>query len=246
MRRINPWKLFNGAFLPNWLLVRQELTHGAKVAYARLTEYAGNKGYAFPAEKTLAVSIGVSHRQCQRYVAELISHKLVETEDQGMGRAQRYFFLEHPWMSLRDDIYVVPETTDMSHLLRDSIKETQNSMQPPRQKRRANVPFVKFSEQEWDESSIWLKRFLEEKQTTFVSPESKRLLCNLGWWLAVDEATGDIINPQVLEREFARMKVWLLENPKKAPKEDGVLRFVHNWLQNVRRMKDGSQVFSNR
>jgi len=106
---INPWKLFTGAMIPNWLLERHELSQGAKVVYARLSQYAGRKGCAYPRVQTLANSIGLAERQTQRYLAELKKHELIRVKDFSVhGAASRYYFLSHPWM-YEDEVH---ETTE--------------------------------------------------------------------------------------------------------------------------------------
>jgi DNA-binding transcriptional MocR family regulator len=98
MKRINPYKLFVGCFLPNWLVCRKEISEGAKICYARLSQYAGDKGYAFPFQDTLAEEMGVSDRQIRRRLEELVKYNLIEQEQQGLSRPNVYYFLWHPWM----------------------------------------------------------------------------------------------------------------------------------------------------
>lgn len=98
---INPYRLFVGSFIPNWLLQRVEVSQGAKLAYARLCQYAGEKGVAFPKRETIAAEIGVSQSQFDRYVKELVELELIETDQLGMGHANRYRFLNHPWIQGR-------------------------------------------------------------------------------------------------------------------------------------------------
>ena len=100
-RRINPWKSFVGSMIPNWLLCRREVSQGAKLAYARLAQYAGKDGECFPKQETLAAELGVSERTANEYVRALVKHKLIGSERPGLGRSNRYFFLEHPWIDER-------------------------------------------------------------------------------------------------------------------------------------------------
>ena len=55
----NPFLLFNGVWLPNGLLERTDLSPGAKLAYARLCQFAGRDGAAYPSIATLGREIGV-------------------------------------------------------------------------------------------------------------------------------------------------------------------------------------------
>jgi len=66
VRRINPYRLFVGAFIPNWLLLRPDVSAQAKLLYARLAQYAGEHGYAWPMQPTLAEAVGLPIRTMQR------------------------------------------------------------------------------------------------------------------------------------------------------------------------------------
>ncbi len=97
--RFNPYRRFVGSHIPNWLLERQELSAGAKLTYARLAQHGWGSGFAKPKLDTLAQEIGTSKRQLCRYLDELRQLNLIVVERPGMGRANRYYFLEHAWMS---------------------------------------------------------------------------------------------------------------------------------------------------
>jgi hypothetical protein len=101
--RINPYRLFVGSFIPNWLLRRAEVSPGAKLCYARLCQYAGDNGRAFPAQPTLAEELGVKQRQVRNLLSELKKCNLIEAERNGLGQSNDYFFLKHPWMDLDSD-----------------------------------------------------------------------------------------------------------------------------------------------
>ncbi len=116
MKRINPYKLFVGCFLPNWLVRRKELSHGAKLCYARLAQYGGEQGDCHPHQDTLATELGVHARQVRRYVAELVTSHLIDTDVLQYQGNNRYYFLWHPWMEIDppQDIYDLSERSDMS------------------------------------------------------------------------------------------------------------------------------------
>jgi Helix-turn-helix domain len=105
---INPYKLFVGSFVPNWLLRRKEVSPGAKLCYARLCQYAGQAGEAFPYQESLAEELGVSLRQAQEYLKELQQHRLIESRQRGFQQSNVYRFLNHTWITES----VVPETQD--------------------------------------------------------------------------------------------------------------------------------------
>jgi DNA-binding transcriptional MocR family regulator len=98
--RINPYKLFVGAFIPNWLMVRPELTSSAKLVYSRLAQFAGENGKAFPRRETLAVELGLSLGMVKLCLNELRRHGLIETKQRGLGQSNEYYFMSHEWMGL--------------------------------------------------------------------------------------------------------------------------------------------------
>lgn len=97
--RINPFRLFTGAFVPTWLLEREELSPGAKLLYGKLCQFAGRDGHCFPRQETLAGALGIAERQVRNLVGELKNAKLIETEQPGLHRPLMYFFLRHDWMT---------------------------------------------------------------------------------------------------------------------------------------------------
>jgi DNA-binding GntR family transcriptional regulator len=90
--------MFVGSMIPNWLQCRREVSQGAKLAYARLAQHAGKDGECFPKQQTLAAELGVSERTANEYVRRLVKSGLIETDRPGLGKANRYFFLDHPWI----------------------------------------------------------------------------------------------------------------------------------------------------
>lgn len=97
-KRFNPFRQFSGAFIAEWLLRRTEVSNGAKICYARLVQFAGRNGCAWPGQQELAACIGVTDRTARDYVKELERHGLIDTEQRGLQRSNVYFFLRHEWM----------------------------------------------------------------------------------------------------------------------------------------------------
>jgi len=114
----NPYKLFVGAFIPNWLLQRSEISGGAKLCFARLAQYAGQDGVAYPLQRTLAKELGVGERQVRRYLEELQGFKLIKVKKQNLDKPNLYFFCTNSWMScpVSQDMYDQSERTDVSGL----------------------------------------------------------------------------------------------------------------------------------
>ncbi|SHF50612.1 Helix-turn-helix domain-containing protein [Fodinibius roseus] len=103
-KRINPYKLWNGSFVPEWLMPRTEISQGAKLAYARLARFAGKNGYCNPKISTLAAEIGVSDRQCSTYLNELVEYELIAKKQRGLGKSNEYHFYSHKWMELPSEV----------------------------------------------------------------------------------------------------------------------------------------------
>jgi hypothetical protein len=97
--RINPYKKFHGSFMPEWLLPRKKISAGAKLCYARLARFSGKNGKCYPKIEKIADALGVSKRQCKTYLKELRDQQLIESEQQGLGKPNQYFFLDHQWMN---------------------------------------------------------------------------------------------------------------------------------------------------
>lgn len=92
--RLNPYRIFQGAFIPNAVLSlpTRRLSSDAKVCYARLLRFAGKKGVAYPYKRTLAAEIGVSFRGVGRALRELCDLKLISIKKRGPGRPALTFF----------------------------------------------------------------------------------------------------------------------------------------------------------
>lgn len=111
----NPYNQFVGAFIPNWLMCRVEISGGAKLVYARLAQFAGKNGKAFPKQLTLSVEIGIGERQLRRNIKELIEIGLIGVVQQGLGLPNYYEFYTHEWLSGPEWTYMSgQERSDMS------------------------------------------------------------------------------------------------------------------------------------
>lgn len=102
----NPYKLFVGSFLPNALLRFPGLSSSAKLVWARLGQYAGKDGRAFPRMATLAEEVALSEVQVQRLLKELVEHGfLCRQKATGEGRLRHlpdtYTFLFHSCFDAR-------------------------------------------------------------------------------------------------------------------------------------------------
>lgn len=131
--RINPYKLFVGVFIPNWLLSRPELGLGPKVLYGVLSLHAGKKGYCWPGQETLAMEICVTTRQIRRYLDELTRENLIEVDQMGLTKSNQYFFLDHDWMSGLEWTYMSgQDRTNMSGPNIEKINRKEKKEKEPR------------------------------------------------------------------------------------------------------------------
>ena len=109
---INPYKQFNGVFIPDWLLESDICSVNAKVMYALLTRYAGKDGFCYPKQSTLADRLGTSRRSVINYLKELQDCELIERK-RTKGN-NNYFFLEHNLMK-QSEKFAHTKVQDVAH-----------------------------------------------------------------------------------------------------------------------------------
>ena len=99
---INPYRMFNGSIIPNWLMVRGEINSSDKLVYARLGQYAGKKGVAFPCKATLAKEVGLKPDYVSDCLKKLAGLGLIEVSVRARAdapnRSNEYRFLDHAWI----------------------------------------------------------------------------------------------------------------------------------------------------
>lgn len=95
----NPWRMFNGCFIPNAVLRCIGLSARAKLIFGRLCQYAGENGEAFPSYRSLAREVGVERRCAIKAVRELEEFGLIKTvsrwRNDGGPASNVYVFLWH-------------------------------------------------------------------------------------------------------------------------------------------------------
>ena len=62
----NPFQLFIGAMIPSAVLRNPDLSPSAKLVFARLAQFAGRQGKAWPSDQTLGREVGLGDRQARR------------------------------------------------------------------------------------------------------------------------------------------------------------------------------------
>src|SRR4051812_38309269 len=82
----NPYRVFQGAFAPYWILEHRGISAGAKLCYIRLLGFAGKDARCYPSLATLGASLGVSDRQSRDYVKELERAGLITIDQRGCAR----------------------------------------------------------------------------------------------------------------------------------------------------------------
>ena len=194
-KRISPYKMWIGSFVPNWLEARKEISPGAKLVYARLARFAGKDEKCNPKIGTIAESLGTNKRQIIRFIDELRKSNLIERKRNGLNRSNDYFFLETEWMNLdieQSDNLSLQEGTNLSlpynmnkeNHLKESIEES-TPLNPPRGKRKSKkkilslVEFLDFCGKAFDDIGrlkMWnnlqkpLEEFYEYRKDIINSP----------------------------------------------------------------------------
>lgn len=97
----NPFGLFVGSFVPNCLMRTTLLGSTEKLVWARLAQYAGKGGRAFPLQETLADEVGITPQGLRSALKRLRQHDLIKIHGpRGVGRLSHrpneYVFLWHP------------------------------------------------------------------------------------------------------------------------------------------------------
>jgi hypothetical protein len=100
-RCINPYRLFQGAVIPNCILRYPGLTPTEKITLARLFQYAGADGSCFPKQTTWAKECGLDVRRLKRVAAALERKGFIKRErpsgmEKVLHKTTRYFFPRHP------------------------------------------------------------------------------------------------------------------------------------------------------
>jgi hypothetical protein len=76
--------------VPNFILTKEDISVGAKLAYAMLLKYAWSNDACFPGQLTLAKDMGSGERSVRRYLEELEKTGLLEIVQRGLGKTNLY------------------------------------------------------------------------------------------------------------------------------------------------------------
>jgi hypothetical protein len=113
---------------------------------------------------------------------------------------------------------------DVSPLSLSSYSSSQISLQSSKKKISESQKNSGLSE--WPERDLWLRDLVQAK-TSF---SANGALLDHRWWVEVGKALNGL-DAHFLEREFAKMRAWILENPNRKPTARGLKRFVRTWLE---------------
>ena len=99
MKMIIPKRLWVGAFIPNWLLRRSNVSANCKLVYASLCQTSTDYGVVFAKQEEIGEEVGMSLRTVQRALTDLEEHSLIDKKQVGMGQPNEYRFPHHTWMN---------------------------------------------------------------------------------------------------------------------------------------------------
>ena len=104
--------------VPKIVLMHQNLSYGAKVAYGVLLGYAWQDDFCYPAQESIARDLSCSTRQVRRLLTELKDRELISWKQQGLNRPNIYFVLplktEKATKTLDRTNMSIPDRTNMS------------------------------------------------------------------------------------------------------------------------------------
>lgn len=94
VKRLRPFGRFRGSVIPNALLRYRSLPASCKLMWARLAQYLGKEGDAFPSYDTLAAEIGVCRRRAITIIQRLQEDGFLELV-QRPGKTCLFYLLHH-------------------------------------------------------------------------------------------------------------------------------------------------------
>lgn len=76
--------------VPNFILVSEKVSVGAKLTYAMLLKYAWQDDYCFPGQEKLAEDMGAGKRSVVRWIKELEEADFLTVKRRGLGKSNIY------------------------------------------------------------------------------------------------------------------------------------------------------------
>jgi len=106
-RAFSPYLRFDRfSIVPNCVMERDDLSDGAKLAYARLMQFGGENGDCYPSYERLARAMGKKHRHTAMRAVEELEDKdllVVLPPELGKRKTARFVFIWQPWMGGDED-----------------------------------------------------------------------------------------------------------------------------------------------
>ena len=173
MKRFNPYKMFNGSFIPEAVskISNKDLSGDAKNIYGRLARYAGKDGICRPKRTTLMSEVGLhSLSTLDRKIKELCDIGLIEINQRGLQKSNEYFFLFNPDIFGRfdDTDYSDLETTETPDLstpiVRESVEDSIYNKYTTLPDSFGKTPLKRISK---FYSLIWKRKFDMDYKTNF-------------------------------------------------------------------------------
>jgi hypothetical protein len=132
----NIYHFIAGAFVPFWLLSRQEVGAGAKLTYAMLAQQANSRGATQLHFQVQATALGEDEGQLARHLTELEEVGLIQVSRGNVHQEDiRVFFPRHEWMAGLEQTHegnalqsAVPEQAAPPRLFPDSPTSAQSHL----------------------------------------------------------------------------------------------------------------------
>ncbi len=86
----DPVTLHGFTQVPNFVLIKKDISVGAKLAYAMLLKYAWGDNACFPGQLKLAEDMGAGERSIRTYLKELEAAGILEIKQRGLGKTNLY------------------------------------------------------------------------------------------------------------------------------------------------------------
>jgi len=195
--------------LPAEIASRRDLPAGAKIIMAVIVDRIGENSFCWPGCRTLAEDTGLSVPAVLDSIQRLEDKGILQVKRQGSGKANRYYI---------------------------NLQSAQESLAPKNPKRSR-----KFNSGAQESLAQALKKVAHNQRDTLnqtvESTSFAFVLKNKKLWYLpkekLDEYTKTFSNLDV-ETEFRKAVQWLIDNPCRRKKAEGMTRFLGGWLGRVK------------
>jgi hypothetical protein len=140
--------------IPQLVVMDSKLSVYAKAAYAVLASYAGESGTAVVGRECIGLALNVSARRVGDYLKELVEAGWIDSERQGVQKANRYRI--KGFFSLCDG-------KDVSHQDRKNIAHQETGSEPKEQSDRKDISLIYNKD---NKSNKEIKKKTKEKKKT--------------------------------------------------------------------------------